>query len=355
MASPGDLEAERKAAKLIVDEENANHANAAGYHLDLVGWEDTVSQRRRAQDAINQELDQCEYFVGLMWKKWGSPPGPKGHPYSSGFEEEYRRSCARFDKTRKPEISLLFKHIDKEDLADPGAQLKKVLEFQESVSAEKNQLYQKFSDLRDFEQKFRSIIAKFLLDQKSDDFDVGQEETPKEASVDAQGTQPSSYTDDELIGKDAQKFLVELLKSGSAATATDIARFRLLSAVVSKPGNDQILINTHDANLLYLHQREGSLSDMEARGLVVAALSQIDSATMPLWSWLFSLKDGVGKTLAWASLVGPERARRGAFKAMTYFPLDQMFLQRPFLKYHWERYCSRMQKVQIFRWQHLIT
>jgi len=43
LGSPGDLEAERKAAKAIVDEENANHANLLNYHIELVGWEDTVS------------------------------------------------------------------------------------------------------------------------------------------------------------------------------------------------------------------------------------------------------------------------------------------------------------------------
>lgn len=43
LGSPGDLEMERKAAKVIVDEENANHANKLGYHIDLVGWEDTVA------------------------------------------------------------------------------------------------------------------------------------------------------------------------------------------------------------------------------------------------------------------------------------------------------------------------
>ena len=138
LGSPGDLEEERKAAKVIVDEENANHANALGYHIDLVGWEDTVSQRRRAQDAINVDLDQFEYFVGLMWKKWGTPPGPEGHPYSSGFEEEYRRSVERHEKSGKPEISLLSKNIPKDDPSDVGKQLEKVLAFQKEINEEKS-------------------------------------------------------------------------------------------------------------------------------------------------------------------------------------------------------------------------
>ena len=323
MASPGDLEAERRAAKIIVDEENINHANAAGYHLDLVGWEDTVSQRRRAQEAINQELDQCEYFVGLMWKKWGSPPGPQGHPYSSGFEEEYRRSGERFDQTGKPEISLLFKHVEKEDLADPGSQLRKVIEFQETVSAEKNQLYQKFTDIRDFEQRFRSIIAKFLRDQRDEDLDLTLGETSKDAPLGNQEPQTSGETEIvEFFDIAVETFLTNFLRSGREFTASDVARFRLLSTVVSKPGNDQSSIGTHDANLLYLQREESTLSDMEARGIIAAGLSQIDNATIPLWSFLFSIADSVDETLALLTLIGPEKVRRGAFKAMAYLKIE---------------------------------
>lgn len=76
LASPGDLQDERRAAKRIVDEENANHAIKQGYQFELVGWEDTVAQQGRAQETINRDLDQCNFFVGALWKRWGSPPGP---------------------------------------------------------------------------------------------------------------------------------------------------------------------------------------------------------------------------------------------------------------------------------------
>jgi len=43
LASPGDLGEERKIAKAVVDEFNALLAENFGYHVELVGWEDTVS------------------------------------------------------------------------------------------------------------------------------------------------------------------------------------------------------------------------------------------------------------------------------------------------------------------------
>ena len=43
LASPSDLPDERRVAKLVVDEVNGLFANEFGYHVELVGWEDTIS------------------------------------------------------------------------------------------------------------------------------------------------------------------------------------------------------------------------------------------------------------------------------------------------------------------------
>src|SRR6266849_6206912 len=91
LASPSDLGDERKAAKSVVDEFNGQYAEEFGYQVELVGWEDTISGFARPQAIINRELDRCELFVGLMGKRWGTPPGGSGS-YTSGFEEEYERS-----------------------------------------------------------------------------------------------------------------------------------------------------------------------------------------------------------------------------------------------------------------------
>jgi hypothetical protein len=59
LASPGDLKEERRAAKAAVDEINSLVANPFGYHVELVGWEETVSRFGRPQALINAELDHC--------------------------------------------------------------------------------------------------------------------------------------------------------------------------------------------------------------------------------------------------------------------------------------------------------
>jgi len=124
LASPGDLSNERLAAKTVVDEFNKLWANTLGYHVELVGWEDTVSRYGRPQELINQDLDLCELFIGMMWKKWGTPPSLDGQ-YTSGFEEEFERSIRKRREEGRPEISLLFKQVDPDLLNDPGDELKK--------------------------------------------------------------------------------------------------------------------------------------------------------------------------------------------------------------------------------------
>lgn len=321
LGSPGDLEDERKAAKFIVDEENSNHANALGYHIDLVGWEDTVSQRRRAQDAINVDLDQCEYFVGLMWKKWGTPPGTEGHPYSSGFEEEYRRSVNRHEKSGKPEISLLFKSIPKEDLSDVGKQLEKVLNFQREINDEKKQYYQKFENLRDFEQRFRAIIAKFLKDQKLEDSKSETLDPQKPKKNDENGTgQKNVERQSRVFDSGALDFIENFVTKepdgDNIYSASEVARFRLLASSVSQSGNDSMHLGTHDANLIYRDMRHQEFSKREHSGLLSTALESLDNSTVPMWHWIFLPSFNVKDDLPFRTLWGGEKHRRSAFKVL---------------------------------------
>lgn len=131
LASPGDLKEERRAAKSVVDEFNSFWADETGYRVELMGWEDTVASYGRPQATINQDLEKCELFVGMIWKRWGTPPDA-GSIYSSGFEEELKTSVTNRKIKGKPEISLLFKVVDPEALRDPGDQLKRVISLKES-------------------------------------------------------------------------------------------------------------------------------------------------------------------------------------------------------------------------------
>src|SRR5713101_6663312 len=86
LASPGDLEDERRRTREVVDELNRSLCRAPGIYIDLLGWEDTLPGYGRPQEQINRDLDKCQLFIGMLWERWVTPPGDQ---YSSGFEEEY--------------------------------------------------------------------------------------------------------------------------------------------------------------------------------------------------------------------------------------------------------------------------
>ena len=77
------------------------------------------------------------FFVGMMYKEWGTPPGAPS-TYTSGFEEEFESSVLRRRSTGKPEISLLLKDVEPEALRDPGPKLTKVLAFKNKIASERN-------------------------------------------------------------------------------------------------------------------------------------------------------------------------------------------------------------------------
>lgn len=81
LASPDDLAEERALAREVVEELNSKFGSMLGCQIDLLVWEDLPPEAGRPQEIINRSVDDCDVFVGMLWKRWGSPTGT----YSSGF------------------------------------------------------------------------------------------------------------------------------------------------------------------------------------------------------------------------------------------------------------------------------
>ena len=161
LASPGDLMKERLAAKEVVDEFNSQLAEHFGCHIELMSWEDTLPSYRRLQALINQDLERCELFIGMLWMCWGTPPDKDGS-YSSGFEEEFELSITRRRETTEPEITMFFKDIDEDRLKDPRTELAKVINFRNKLIAEKEIFFDTFQDETTFQKKFRRTIQSYV-------------------------------------------------------------------------------------------------------------------------------------------------------------------------------------------------
>ncbi|MEP7173353.1 MAG: DUF4062 domain-containing protein [Aestuariivirga sp.] len=320
LASPGDLREERIAANAMVDHINKMLSDFEGYHVDLVGWEDTLPQYGRAQAVINQDLETCELFVGILWERWGTPPSKHGL-YTSGFEEEYEIAITSRREKNRPEIFLFLKDMDPKLLRSPGEETKKILAFRENLIASKEIKFETTKDVRDFELKFMHAIVAYVQRLVKADREKQQSETqstPAEASPSHIQERPAP---DSPLAPEGASFLRDFItlteKEGGSDNikAIDVARFRLLSRIVSKQGNDEESLGAHDANLLFVSRDLLTLGSKEISGLEQAGLNYFQSENVPLWHW-YAREDGFNKKFLGFYALRASKVPAGALAAM---------------------------------------
>jgi hypothetical protein len=319
LASPGDLAAERTRIREIVDELNYLHAEHTGYHIDLVGWEDTVSTIGRPQQVINEDLDKCELFIGLVWARWGTPSGPN---YTSGFEEEFERSLLRQSKTGKPDMSLFFKAIDAARMQDPGDQLQMVLKFKDKIKTERTLLYEEFSSEDQLERKIKRCLVNYIQKlQKADKAnlpaDVQSQSVDNNAKVQEIETGVSGTP---YVMVEALEFLEKFLEIGrkpkSEFSPIDIARYRLIGNSYARGSNDEMSLGSHDANLLFKEKNKINFSRVEISNLALAGLVNFSNEISPLWHWAEITKGWTKDFIGIHSYVGTTAERIGALQAL---------------------------------------
>ena len=307
LASPGDLQEERQAIRGVVAEFNDSWADELGYQVELLGWEETVAGYGRPQHLINQEVDQCDLFIGMIYKRWGTPPSRSGE-FTSGFHEEFRRSMIRRERSGNPEISLFFKTISEEFMIDPGDDLKRVLEFKEQIISEKKILFQKFSTVRDIEGLVRKCVTKYVNSIRATDVFSESDETK---AVRARSEGDNRNPETSPLSTEGFSFLSNLVdrigheEAMDKLSAFDVARFRLIANSISKFGNEELNLGVHDINILFsAHPEDTELSDREKLCLVRLGFQHFSNENVPLWCWYSTLSTHRPNVAVWSSLIG---------------------------------------------------
>jgi tetratricopeptide (TPR) repeat protein len=165
IASPNDLAIERRAFKDVIDDLNKGFGRGKGVTFDPLAWEDTLATTgRRPQSVINLEVDACDVFLLVMWRRWGQKAADITPPASSYTEEEYHRAFSRFQKQRRPCIYVFFKNVESGQMADPGTQLKKVLAFRKKLEKSGKVLYRTFEDDKAFKAEIDEHLKRYAED-----------------------------------------------------------------------------------------------------------------------------------------------------------------------------------------------
>ncbi|WP_052074444.1 DUF4062 domain-containing protein [Shewanella mangrovi] len=363
LASPGDLQDERKAIREVVNEFNDSWADALGYQVELIGWEETVAGFGRPQELINQDLDRCDLFIGMIWKRWGTPPDTHGK-FSSGFEEEFSRTMDRRERTGSPEISLFFKEIPDEFMSDPGEDLKKVISFKEKIISNKKILYQVFLHQQGIEQLTRKSITSYVIRVKDEvqlsEPDELKSKNPGTCSVVGEGD-VNKDREPSLLSVEGFAFLKKLIErieshdSLNELQSSDIARFRLLANTLSKQGNDEINLGVHDINILFTACSEGlELGRREIQILLRLGFQHLATENVPIWRW-YSEVSGLklNPAIISAYIEVNDNCKVGAISVLTVLeielPIDNQLINREKLVNSWfsEKSSSRVRTAAL--------
>ena len=150
IATPGDLMPERRALVDVVTEVNVIKAHPAGFHFEILGWENTLRGNGRPQSLINAEIKKCDLFIMVLWEHWGTPSGR----YSSGTEEEFYEAQSLHQSTGKPECWLFFKFSN--------CPAPEITQFRKEREKARDVYYQRFNTTTEWTDLLRHFLCKWI-------------------------------------------------------------------------------------------------------------------------------------------------------------------------------------------------
>lgn len=161
IASPSDTVKEREICDKVFAEINQGIGEHHNFRIESKKWEkDTYpSFGLDGQDVINNQIgNDYEIFIGIMWKKFGTPTPRAG----SGTEEEFENAYKRHTNNEVVEIMFYFNDASfKMDEIDIE-QVAKVKQFKTKVS-NLGGLYALYDGEEDFEKKLRTHLTSYFL------------------------------------------------------------------------------------------------------------------------------------------------------------------------------------------------
>ena len=165
VASPGDVAKERDHVSALAEEMNRGVAAQAGLVLEVVRWETHVRpDMGRPQEIIFNQIGSIDIFIGIMWRRFGTPTGVAG----SGTEEEFQRALTQWRQTGRPRILCYFSQapIEPPPNTEAAEQLLKMAQFRAQVQAAG--LSGTYISDTDFKEKLREHLQQILMKEFAD-------------------------------------------------------------------------------------------------------------------------------------------------------------------------------------------
>lgn len=191
LASPGDMEIERRAVRNFFDDYNHRTARHRGLRFEVVDWEHFgslgvgVPRTLISRDTLLRHKESLALVIGLMGQRFGTPTEHAG----SGTEEELDTAIAlRREMGGFPEIKWFFRKqwgkagapTDPVELERASEQVKRVTEFKKRLeTGEPRLFYAEFDTTEDFPARLDDDLEPWLNDPRRD-WNAAPGSTPSE-------------------------------------------------------------------------------------------------------------------------------------------------------------------------------
>lgn len=163
VAWPSDVETERNTVFKIVDEINGTIGQRFGVVVEAKDWRSVVGPGAgRPQAVINKAIGTYDIFVGILWKRLGTPSGKA----ASGFVEEVDIALKAWRNRKKAGVSVLI-YIREDSPRTLAAidtkQLDAVRQYKARLFKRRTLLARAYSGTRAFQALIRQHLTNEVL------------------------------------------------------------------------------------------------------------------------------------------------------------------------------------------------
>ncbi|HIP37394.1 MAG TPA: DUF4062 domain-containing protein [Crocinitomix sp.] len=165
LASPSDLQDERASIDEVINELNLTFGKQHDIHLELLKWETHSAPAiaiNHPQEIITSDLgDDYDLFIGLIWKKFGTPTNNA----ESGTEEEFLNAYNRFLENPNSLQILFYFNSKPVSISEINPeQLLKIQNFKSDIGTNKKVLHWDYQDTQQLNKFLRIHIPQRILD-----------------------------------------------------------------------------------------------------------------------------------------------------------------------------------------------
>lgn len=326
LAYISDVEPEVNAAKDIVEAINRSHEKLE-IELDLRIWKDVQAEYGNPQEKINRDfVEKCDVFIGLIWKKWGTPTGQS----DCGFIEEFNIAERRYNETRKPTILLYAKAANEQEIKEDEKEgYNKIKEFKNEIISEHKGFLIPFETIDSWKNIIRARLAQYVVEKHVSS--PGNKGEPKGSHA-VSATAETNYEVMEKVRtpKEIQNLISDLSsyksKIDEISSIEDFKKTRLflLSSAIFYDTNLYEILGNHEIHLLYLHRLDIKPIGLEAK-LILRTIIADRYNLRTGWFWLKNIGDSGLRAYASSHFMNDpnKEVRLGALSF-----IDKVWLQR---------------------------